>query len=103
MTSRPASPMRRHSWTVRTSYQRRRGEPEATYSNRRYENADARLADFLVELGHDVATVVADYPQRTLDRDLLEIARAEQRTIVTNDLDFGDLIVRERLPHVGII
>jgi predicted nuclease of predicted toxin-antitoxin system len=67
------------------------------------ENADARLALFLRELGHDVATVVSDYPQRTLDRDLLEIARAEARVLITNDLDFGELVIRERLPHAGII
>jgi predicted nuclease of predicted toxin-antitoxin system len=67
------------------------------------ENADIRLAAFLTEQGHDVATVVDDYPQRTLDRDLLALARQEGRILITNDLDFGDLVIRERLPHAGII
>lgn len=67
------------------------------------ENADIRLADFLREQGHEVATVVDDYPQRTLDRDLLALARQEGRILITNDLDFGDLVIRERLPHAGLI
>ncbi len=67
------------------------------------ENADARLAPVLTTQGHDVATVIEDYPQRTLDRDLLEIARTEGRIIITNDRDFGELVIRERLPHAGII
>jgi predicted nuclease of predicted toxin-antitoxin system len=54
-------------------------------------------------LGHDVATVIDDYPQRTLDRDLLELARLEGRILITNDLDFGELVIRERLPHAGVI
>lgn len=67
------------------------------------ENADIRLASFLADQGHDVATVVTNYPQRTLDRDLLALARAEGRILITNDLDFGELVIRERLPHAGII
>lgn len=67
------------------------------------ENADRRLVAFLVDQGHDVATVIDDYPQRTLDRDLLELARVEDRILITNDLDFGDLVMRERLPHAGVI
>jgi predicted nuclease of predicted toxin-antitoxin system len=42
------------------------------------ENADIRLAAF-----HDVATAVEDHPQRTLDRDLLAIAREEGRILIT--------------------
>jgi predicted nuclease of predicted toxin-antitoxin system len=67
------------------------------------ENADARLARFLRDQDHDVATVIDDYPQRTLDRDLLEPARAEGRVLITNDLDFGELITRGRLSHTGVI
>jgi predicted nuclease of predicted toxin-antitoxin system len=67
------------------------------------ENADARLAAFLRSLGHDVAAVIDHYPQRTLDRDLLELARLEGRILITNDLDFGELVIRERLPHAGVI
>lgn len=67
------------------------------------ENADIRLSAYLTDQGHDIATVVEDYPQRTLDRDLLAIAREAGRILITNDLDFGDLVIRERLPHAGII
>ncbi|MGE0543681.1 MAG: DUF5615 family PIN-like protein [Dehalococcoidia bacterium] len=67
------------------------------------ENADNRLTAFLTDQGHDVATVVEDYPQRTLDRDLLALAQLEGRIVITNDLDFGEFVVREQLPHAGII
>ena len=43
------------------------------------------------------------YPAGLPDRDVLAIARNERRILITNDRDFGELIVRERLPHAGVI
>jgi predicted nuclease of predicted toxin-antitoxin system len=34
---------------------------------------------------------------------VLAIATAEQRVLLTNDKDFGELIFRRRLPHAGVI
>lgn len=34
---------------------------------------------------------------------MLGLARRQQRILITNDLDFGALIVREGLPHRGVI
>jgi predicted nuclease of predicted toxin-antitoxin system len=33
----------------------------------------------------------------------LEIARNERRILITNDRDFGELIVRLGLPHRGVV
>jgi hypothetical protein len=34
---------------------------------------------------------------------VLAIARRERRVLITNDTDFGDLIVRDRVTHRGVI
>jgi predicted nuclease of predicted toxin-antitoxin system len=44
------------------------------------ESAEARLAAFLTARGHDAT-----------------------RILITNDKDFGELVVRERHPHAGVI
>ena len=67
------------------------------------ESAEFRLAAFLGELGHDVTSVAHDYPAALADKRALAIAREEGRLLITNDRDFGELIVRRRLPHAGII
>ena len=67
------------------------------------ENADARLADHLRALGHDVTTIVIDYTRSIEDADVLAIARAEGRILITNDRDFGELIISQKLPHAGVI
>lgn len=45
----------------------------------------------------------AETDARYPDTDLLAIANAEERIIVTEDFDFGDLLFRDRLPAVGAI
>ncbi|MFN8558913.1 MAG: DUF5615 family PIN-like protein [Dehalococcoidia bacterium] len=67
------------------------------------ENADRRLGPFLTAAGHDVATISFDYTRALPDTDVIAIALREQRVIITNDQDFGELIVREGLPHAGVI
>ncbi len=67
------------------------------------ESADYPLAEFLQSLGHDVTAIVHDYPRALKDRDVLAIAVREQRIVITNDRDFGELVFRQRLAHSGII
>jgi predicted nuclease of predicted toxin-antitoxin system len=62
------------------------------------ESADARLAIHLRSLGHDAATVAGDYSPALKDPDVLAIAQHEQRVLITNDRDFGELVFRQRLP-----
>ena len=67
------------------------------------EGLPFRLAAYLQSEGHDVAICGRDHPRSLQDRDILAIAVAEQRIVLTNDKDFGDLVFRDRLPHAGVI
>jgi predicted nuclease of predicted toxin-antitoxin system len=67
------------------------------------QNAEARIATFLARHGHDATRVARDYPAGLPDERVLAIARREGRVLVTNDKDFGELIVRRSLPHAGTI
>ena len=67
------------------------------------ESVDFLLAAFLQRLGHDVTTIVRDYPQSLHDRDVLATADREGRILVTNDHDFGELVFRQRLPNSGVM
>ena len=67
------------------------------------ESADFPLATYLTNLGHDVTAVAHEYPQALRDREVLAIAQREQRILIANDRDFGELIFRQRLPHSGVL
>lgn len=67
------------------------------------ESADARLASYLTSLGHDATTVAGDYSPALLDREVLAIAQREQRVLITDDRDFGELVFRFQHPHSGVI
>ena len=67
------------------------------------ESAEYRIATFLRGEGHDVTAIAYDYPHSLSDRDVLRIAHAEGRILITNDRDFGELIFRQQLPHAGVI
>jgi len=67
------------------------------------ENVDARLGDFLRLLGHDVQAIAVDYPGALDDREVLSIALNERRIVLTGDQDFGELVIRDGLPHSGVM
>jgi predicted nuclease of predicted toxin-antitoxin system len=67
------------------------------------ESADFILARTLMSLGHDVTSIVHDYPRSVGDEEVLAIAVQEDRILVTNDRDFGELVFRRQLPHAGVI
>jgi predicted nuclease of predicted toxin-antitoxin system len=56
----------------------------------------------LTELGHDVVWSGA-WEADPGDREILRIAHQEQRVLVTQDKDFGELAIVHRLPNSGII
>ena len=66
------------------------------------ENIAAQIVDQLRQLGHDVL-----YPPETglsADDDIwLDKARTEQRILVTDDKDFGELVFRRKLPSAGVV
>ena len=67
------------------------------------ESAEAWIAVFLIAQGHAAARIGHDYPPRLPDEAVLAIARAEGRILLTNDRDFGELVLRQRLPHRGVV
>ena len=56
----------------------------------------------MTELGHDVVSV-RDWDAGAADDALLALAYKEERVLVTEDKDFGELIFVRRLPHPCIV
>ena len=60
------------------------------------------LRSTLVEAGHDVASV-ADVNPQALDSDVLAMAVEQDRILLTEDKDFGELVFVRGLPHKSIV
>ncbi|HLF76057.1 MAG TPA: DUF5615 family PIN-like protein [Dehalococcoidia bacterium] len=67
------------------------------------ESVDARLRGLLNALGYDTNSISIEHPSSISDREVLAIAVDGNRILVTNDRDFGDLIIKAGLPHRGVI
>lgn len=61
-----------------------------------------KAEEFLAAQGHDVKAV-RDLDPKMLDKDILELAVAEARLVVTMDKDFGELVYRSRRAHAGVL
>ena len=67
------------------------------------ENQSPRVADHLAEAGHDVVHV-RDLDMRTSpDADILEVAREDDRVVVSADVDFGELLARSNADRPSIL
>ena len=66
------------------------------------ENIGLRGLRILADAGHDVATVHEQSLNGTADAELIEVCKAEQRTLVTLDLDFANPLVFEPRRYPGI-
>ena len=66
------------------------------------ENLGRRLVDALRDRGHDVAWVVERMQGRS-DVDILVLANAEERILITNDPDFGALVFHDRIACRGVV
>lgn len=67
------------------------------------QSSDARLVPYLRNLGHDATRIGADYPAGIPDLQVLSLAQAEGRILITDDRDFGELVVRSNQPYAGVI
>jgi len=67
------------------------------------ESAEARIATLLTAHGHDTTRIGQEYPAGLPDEEVLALAQREQRILITNDKDFGELVVREQQSHAGVI
>jgi len=65
------------------------------------ESAGTAVVQYLRRAGHHVLTVGEAMP-RAEDPVVLANSVAENRVLVTNDKDFGELIFRAHQPHVGV-
>lgn len=60
------------------------------------------LDSFLVREGHDVLSVLTIDPKAS-DEEILEFAVNDDRVLVTEDKDFGELVFVRGLPHGPIV
>ncbi len=67
------------------------------------QSAEARIATFLTNQGHDATRVGRDHPAGLPDERVLAIAYQERRILIANDKDFGELVVRRHHPHAGVV
>jgi predicted nuclease of predicted toxin-antitoxin system len=67
------------------------------------EGLDIRIGRFLARLGHEVVFVAGGQMSGLGDEEVLAAARADNRVLLTEDLDFGELVFRRNLPHTGVM
>jgi predicted nuclease of predicted toxin-antitoxin system len=67
------------------------------------ENVDARVVDALRERGHDIVSVRERQLHGITDAEVLAMATAEGRVVLTHDSDFGTLAVHRNEPFIGIV
>lgn len=66
------------------------------------ENIEASIVAALLVAGEDVTTVVS-LARSTSDERVVALALTTERLVLTRDTDFGDLVVRHRLPVSGVV
>ncbi len=66
------------------------------------ESVEYSVVNFLRNLGYDTYSIAEQSPSID-DKYVLSIAYDEERILITNDKDFGELIYRLKLPHRGVI
>lgn len=67
------------------------------------ENIDAELVEFLRQQGFDVLDIKEMRMFRLPDKDVLSMAHAQNRVVISQDSDFGTLIFRDKALFVGVI
>jgi len=60
------------------------------------------VAQWLRQQNHDVISVF-DEIRGADDKEVIKIASEQNRILITNDKDFGELVFREKKPHKGVI
>jgi predicted nuclease of predicted toxin-antitoxin system len=66
------------------------------------ENLGTRGADLFRAAGHDVATVAEQKATSATDLELIALCKAEQRCLVTLDMDFSNPLVYPPKDYCGI-
>ncbi|WP_405041319.1 DUF5615 family PIN-like protein [Phenylobacterium sp.] len=66
------------------------------------ESCSRAIADALAGAGHDLLVTSATMPGAS-DRELADLAVDQDRIVVSENFDFGELAVRDRVPIPGVI
>lgn len=66
------------------------------------ESSGQSIVNELRRLGHDAISIQELFPGID-DPPILEIAVDDERIVITNDKDFGELVYRSGLPHAGVV
>ena len=66
------------------------------------ENVSRLVVERLRAAGFDVSSVRETRPGAS-DKDILDAAGSDDRVLITEDRDFGELVVRQRLKVRGVI
>ena len=66
------------------------------------ESCDFAVVRALRSEGHDVLAV-SEMQQRSIDRELMELARADNRILLTEDKDFGWLVFVAHMKSPGVV
>jgi predicted nuclease of predicted toxin-antitoxin system len=67
------------------------------------ENLHESAAELLRQHGHDAVSVYAQNLRGHDDRDIAAVCRMEQRVLITQDLDFGNILAYPPENYAGII
>lgn len=66
------------------------------------ENVPRSVIEGLRTAGFEIASV-RDIDPGIADDDVITLAQSNQQVLVTEDRDFGELVVRQRMPIAGIV
>ena len=66
------------------------------------ESVSGDVTNYLRSSGHDVLSIV-EAARGAIDEEILARASAEQRILITNDKDFGELVFRSGQAHHGVL
>jgi predicted nuclease of predicted toxin-antitoxin system len=66
-------------------------------------NVEAPIIERLRSAGHDVLAVAEAIPPEAPDDEVLALATAQDRVLLTNDKDFGELTFLQRRLSAGIV
>jgi predicted nuclease of predicted toxin-antitoxin system len=66
------------------------------------ESCDFAVVRALRAEGHDVLAV-SEFQQRSIDEEVMQLAAAENRVLLTEDKDFGRIALASEPPSVGVI
>ena len=66
------------------------------------ESCDSRLTRSLRAAGHDVIAI-AETRAGITDEEVIELARAERRLLITEDKDFGQLVISATKESSGVL